>query len=228
MLETVYLFESKNAMRELIIADKQDITRLGIQHLAKDLSSIRFIAFAKSKSNLKSLLLKYPHGVIILDYSNFDFTNFDELILYTQDFPLTNWILFSDTWSDDFLKQVFQDVAFFSVVLKSSTLFEIKKTLEMSLNGKVHLCKEIATKKRGVSSMKTKADSLLTQSEKEVLKEIASGKTTKAIAFERNLSIHTIMTHRKNIFKKLEINNVHDAIRYAIKAGIITRDEYSI
>ena len=138
MLETVYLFESKNAMRELIIADKQDITRLGIQHLANDISSIRCITFAKSKSSLKSLLRKYPHGVIILDYSHFDFINFDELILYTQDFPLTNWILFSDTWTDEFLKQVFQDVVLFSVVLKSSTLFEIKKTLEMTLNGKVH------------------------------------------------------------------------------------------
>lgn len=228
MLETVYLFESKNAMRELIIADKQDITRLGIQHLANDLSSIRLITFAKSKSNLKSLLLKYPHGVIVLDYFNFDFIDFDELLLFTQEFPLVNWILFSDTWTDDLLKKVVLNIETFSIVLKSSSLFEIKKTLEITLTGKIYLCKEIVAKKRSFSNLNTKIDRLLTQSEKEVLKEIASGKTTKLIAFERNLSIHTIMTHRKNIFKKLEINNVHDAIRYAIKTGIITRDDYSI
>lgn len=228
MLETVYLFESKNAMRELIIADKQDITRLGIQHLANDLSSIRLITFAKSKSNLKSLLLKYPHGVIVLDYFNFDFIDFDELLLFTQEFPLVNWILFSDTWTDDLLKKVVLNIETFSIVLKSSSLFEIKKTLEITLTGKIYLCKEIVAKKRSFSNLNTKIDRLLTQSEKEVLKEIASGKTTKLIAFERNLSIHTIMTHRKNIFKKLEINNVHDAIRYAIKSGIITRDDYSI
>lgn len=228
MLETLYLCESKNAMRELVIADKQDITRLGIQHLANDLSSIRLITFAKSKASLKSLLLKYPHGVIVLDYSNFDFIDFDDLLLFTRDFPLTNWILFSDTWSDDFLKKAVLDVEIFSIVLKSSSLFEIKKTLEVTLTGKIHLCKEIITRKRSFSSVNAKIDKLLTQSEKEVLKEIASGKTTKLIALERNLSIHTIMTHRKNIFKKLEINNVHDAIRYAIKTGIITRDDYSI
>ena len=228
MLETVYLFESKNAMRELIIADKQDITRLGIQHLANDSSSIRLITFAKSKSNLKSLLLKYPHGVIVLDYFNFDFIDFDELLLFTQEFPLVNWILFSDTWTDDLLKKVILNIETFSIVLKSSSLFEIKKTLEITLTGKIYLCKEIVAKKRSFSNLNTKIDRLLTQSEKEVLKEIASGKTTKLIAFERNLSIHTIMTHRKNIFKKLEINNVHDAIRYAIKTGIITRDDYSI
>ncbi len=215
-------------MRELIIADKQDITRLGIQHLANDLSSIRLITFAKSKSNLKSLLLKYPHGVIVLDYFNFDFIDFDELLLFTQEFPLVNWILFSDTWTDDLLKKVVLNIETFSIVLKSSSLFEIKKTLEITLTGKIYLCKEIVAKKRSFSNLNTKIDRLLTQSEKEVLKEIASGKTTKLIAFERNLSIHTIMTHRKNIFKKLEINNVHDAIRYAIKTGIITRDDYSI
>ena len=61
-----------------------------------------------------------------------------------------------------------------------------------------------------------------------VLHEIALGKTTKEIAFEHNLSFHTINTHRKNIFRKLEVNNVHDAIKYALRAGIIDSSEYYI
>jgi DNA-binding CsgD family transcriptional regulator len=54
------------------------------------------------------------------------------------------------------------------------------------------------------------------------------GKTTKEIAYEQNLSFHTINTHRKNIFRKLEINNVHEAIKYALRAGIIDLSEYCI
>jgi DNA-binding NarL/FixJ family response regulator len=61
-----------------------------------------------------------------------------------------------------------------------------------------------------------------------VLHEIARGKTTKEIAFEQHLSFHTINTHRKNIFSKLEVNNVHEAIKYAIRAGIIDLTEYYI
>jgi DNA-binding CsgD family transcriptional regulator len=60
------------------------------------------------------------------------------------------------------------------------------------------------------------------------LHEIALGKTTKEIAYEQNLSFHTINTHRKNIFRKLEVNNVHEAIKYALHAGIIDASEYYI
>jgi DNA-binding NarL/FixJ family response regulator len=70
--------------------------------------------------------------------------------------------------------------------------------------------------------------SMLTASEQLVLHEIAKGKTTKEIAFERNLSFHTINTHRKNIFRKLEVNNVHEAIKYALRTGIIDLTEYYI
>lgn len=69
---------------------------------------------------------------------------------------------------------------------------------------------------------------VLTSTEKEILKAIALGKTTKEIASERFSSIHTITTHRKNIFRKLEVNNVHEATKYALRAGIVDTTEYYI
>ncbi len=59
-------------------------------------------------------------------------------------------------------------------------------------------------------------------------KEIALGKTTKEIAAEKNLSFHTINSHRKNIFRKLGVNNVHEATKYAMRAGIVDLAEYYI
>jgi len=51
---------------------------------------------------------------------------------------------------------------------------------------------------------------------------------TKEIAYEKNLSFHTVNTHRKNIFRKLGVNNVHEAIKYAFRAGLIDIMEYYI
>ena len=56
----------------------------------------------------------------------------------------------------------------------------------------------------------------------------ATGKTTKEIAAERNLSFHTVNSHRKNIFRKLGVNNSHEATKYAMKAGIVDLVEYYI
>ena len=68
----------------------------------------------------------------------------------------------------------------------------------------------------------------LTASEKNVLREIALGKTTKEIAVEMNLSFHTVNTHRRNIYSKLGVNSVNEATRYALQAGLIDLVEYYI
>lgn len=36
------------------------------------------------------------------------------------------------------------------------------------------------------------------------------------------------MTHKKNIFRKLEVNNVYEATRYALRAGLVEMMEYYI
>jgi DNA-binding NarL/FixJ family response regulator len=69
---------------------------------------------------------------------------------------------------------------------------------------------------------------LLTQTETEILKSIAQGKTTKDIAAQRFSSVHTITTHRKNIFRKLGINTAHEATKYALRAGLIDASEFYI
>ena len=69
---------------------------------------------------------------------------------------------------------------------------------------------------------------ILTATEAEIVKAIAQGKTTKEIAEERFSSIHTITTHRKNIFRKLGINTAHEVIKYAIRAGLVDPSEFYI
>lgn len=68
----------------------------------------------------------------------------------------------------------------------------------------------------------------LTKTETEILIDIANGMTTKEIAEKRFSSFHTVNTHRKNIFRKLSVNNVHEATKYALKAGLVDSAEYYI
>ena len=68
----------------------------------------------------------------------------------------------------------------------------------------------------------------MTVSEIEIVKMIANGLTTKEIASKRNISHHTVNTHRKNIFRKLEVTNASELIILAIKSGWIDNIEYYI
>lgn len=59
------------------------------------------------------------------------------------------------------------------------------------------------------------AFSLLTKRELEVVKILVNGKSTKENADELNISIYTLETHKKNIFRKLEINSIGELIHIA-------------
>jgi len=60
-----------------------------------------------------------------------------------------------------------------------------------------------------------------TEREREIIKFVAKGYTNKQIADELFLSIHTVITHRKNISAKLGIKTISGLTIYAVLKGII-------
>jgi DNA-binding NarL/FixJ family response regulator len=68
----------------------------------------------------------------------------------------------------------------------------------------------------------------LTASEIEIIRLIADGMTTKEIAVRKHISFHTVMTHRKNIFRKAHVNNASELVMFAIRSGIIESVDYQI
>ncbi len=64
----------------------------------------------------------------------------------------------------------------------------------------------------------------LTSRECEVLTLIANGKTTKEIANHLHLSERTVEFHRHNIMDKLDIHNIAELTKYAVREGLASLD----
>ena len=73
--------------------------------------------------------------------------------------------------------------------------------------------------------VKSTHDKALSQREEEVLKLVCTGKLNKEIADELNISMHTVISHRKNICTKLNIKSVPALTIYAVLNGIIPKEE---
>lgn len=61
----------------------------------------------------------------------------------------------------------------------------------------------------------------LTPRELEIIRQVASGLTNKEIGIKLHISHRTVDTHRTNIMRKLNVNNVVSLIRYALDHKII-------
>ena len=213
-------------MRNYIIADNQELTGYALQSLLKrDEGSAIFRAVYRA--GLIELLKEHEDAVVFLDYTLFDFSDEDQLLIVAERFSLSEWILISDELTPQFIRRVVYSSHQFSVVFKDGPMSEIREALQAVGRHSRYLSQR-ALESIIIQQQEEEKPDILTATETEIVKAIAQGKTTKEIAAERFSSIHTVTTHRKNIFRKLGINTAHEAVKYALRAGLIDPSEFYI
>lgn len=210
----------------ILLADKQDITRAGLMYVLGLIGEITY-KYVEDKNELVEQLKQAPDSVVILDYTLSDFNDSNELLIFGQRFKQSHWLLFSEELSVDFVRMILASSSQFSILLKESPLNEIREAITYSIAHRRFICQHI-TELLLTQETAHAEPTNLTRTETEILKDIALGMTTKEIADQRFSSFHTINTHRKNIFRKLGVNNAHEATKYALRAGLIDAAEYYI
>ena len=79
-----------------IIADNQDITRMGMHgYISAIFSGCRMIDVT-DKKELMLALVECNDSVVILDYTLFDINGIEEFLIIEKRFPRVRWILFSN------------------------------------------------------------------------------------------------------------------------------------
>lgn len=210
-----------------VLADNQDITRVGLSSLCRHYPDA-VVKDVHNKADLLRLLQTLKEAVVVLDYSLFDFDDVNALIVAEQRFPQVHWVLFSDEFTDNFVRRLTGESASFSFVSKQSDVAEIEEALLLAQRSERFVCRLTLEQMLSLPQREKQVKVDLTKTEIEILREIALGKTTKEIAAERCSSFHTVNTHRKNIFRKLQVNTAYEATKYALRAGLVDTSDYYI
>jgi DNA-binding NarL/FixJ family response regulator len=210
-----------------ILADNQELTCFALESLLKqDGESVVYRAF--DKAGLIALLKEHENAVVLLDYTLFDFADEDQLLIVAERFALSEWILISDELTPQFLRRVVYSSHQFSIVFKDSPMSELREALHTLNRHQRYISQRALEVIINHQHVEEEQPSILTETETEIVRAIAQGKTTKEIANERFSSVHTITTHRKNIFRKLGINTAHEVIKYALRAGLVDSSDFYI
>lgn len=215
-------------MRNFILADNQELTRLGLESLLSGFDGAK-VYVVNDKAQLVERLKQDSNVVVIIDFTLFDFVDEETLLIVSDRFPKALWVLISDDLSHDTIKKFLYSSRRISIVFKDTPVRIIREGIKVTLSGSRFICQHatevlLADKQEEPQNSENK----LTATELEVLKAIARGRTTKEIAAERCSSVHTINTHRKNIFRKFGVNTAHEAVKHAFMAGLIDTSEFYI
>lgn len=108
-------------------------------------------------------------------------------------------------------------------LLKTAPMAEILPAIHQSLAGGVPMTPSIAHRVLSLFSTfaPKKSEYGLSDREKETLELIVRGFMRKNIADELSLSLHTVDTYLRRIYRKLEVNTRSSAVAKAIKEGLV-------
>ena len=217
-----------DAQASVILADSQFLITDAMQLLLKA-EGYRLLGVAKYVFELGKLLQAEVPDLLISDYATVDYEGIDAFKSMMQRFPgMTIMVLTNQLIKADLLG--LSKLGIKHIVCKTIDRDELLMALRLAIKGRKFFSEEVMEvmmdeQKRKVSNMEQVQ---LTHTETEIVKMIAEGLTTKLIATTKNISFHTVMTHRKNIFKKLGVSSSSELIMYAIRSGWIDNIEYYI
>jgi DNA-binding NarL/FixJ family response regulator len=181
------------------------------------------------KNELNNTLTREEVSMLIIDPSHFDLASFSELKEIKDTFPDLKILVITNSLISSELHEL-NNIGITGIILKTAGKEEIFDAVNATLKGRKYYSNELMEILLEADERKKKIEETgqLTNSEMEIVRLISEGLTTKEIAAKKFISFHTVISHRKNIFRKLGVTSVSELIMYSIKAGWINTIEYYI
>lgn len=211
----------------ILIADNQYLVVEGLKSALG--AGYILMGSVQSKGELYQAISRQVPDILFLDYGTLDFEGYDDLKSLISSFPGMQVVITANSISPPEFNE-YNGCGIKHILLKSAGKDELEECLTAVLRNKKYYSELVLDMMLDSGKEnKTRVEYVqLTASEREIVALVAGGLTTKEIAQKRSVSHHTVMTHRKNIFRKLGVTNVSELVMYAIKTGIIDTIDYQI
>ncbi|MBS1113871.1 MAG: DNA-binding response regulator [Nitrospirae bacterium] len=209
----------------IVLADDHVLFREGLKLLIGQKPDLEVVGEAGDGLEILELLSRINPNMIILDISMPNMRGIEaihEIQIIRPDVKLLILTMHKDK---DYLNKTISAGAH-GYVLKEDAHKELFSAIEKVRNSKLYvspkLSEELAEDWARIQRHEVTVEhdqELLTNREREVVKLIAEGKTSKDIAALLHISNRTVEGHRAKIMEKLNLKNTADLIKYAIKKG---------
>jgi DNA-binding NarL/FixJ family response regulator len=206
----------------VMLADDHALIRSGIKSILEEIADVEVVGEAADGLQLLSLLKDATVDLVILDISMPKLRGLEIIKEIKTLYPEVEVLMLTMHKNPDYLSHALSAGAA-GFLLKEDTDPELIEAIATIRQGKTYLSPAISQVLPELIRRSTQQDGppqdVLTHREREILKLLSDGKSSKEIGDLLFISLRTVQNHRANIMKKLKVRRIADLIKYAVHKG---------
>jgi DNA-binding NarL/FixJ family response regulator len=210
----------------VLIADDHALLRAGLRSLCDQLEGVEVVGDAADGRQALEMVATLSPEILMTDISMPELNGLELTTRVAREFPRTKSIILSMHTEPEYAAEALGAGAV-GYLIKDSGTSEIELAIRAVARGESYLSPAIS-KHFAPGSLKSaeppRPANPLTPRQLEVLKLIAEGNTTKAIAHRLDISVKTADSHRVQLMERLGIHEIAGLVRYAIRTGLVEAD----
>lgn len=208
----------------VLIADDHTIVRSGLRLLLEAEQDIDVIGEALEGSQALNMVEQHLPDVVLMDITMPGMDGLEATHQIKARWPQIHVLVLTMHRSDEYFFEMLKAGAS-GYILKGAETSDLIHALRVVKRGEVFLYPTMAQKlvKDYVSLIQGEVEtgSSLSPREKEILRSMSDGCSTKEIAEKLVISPSTVHSHRSNLMTKLGLSNRRELIQYARQRGLI-------
>jgi DNA-binding NarL/FixJ family response regulator len=207
----------------VLLADDHPIVRFGVQCILERDPAIRVIGVADDGATAVGEVERIRPQVVVIDMALPGTSGIEATRSITSRMPEIGVLVLSQHSSPAIARRAL-DAGARGYLDKAASPEELVQGVRTVACGKHYIGQTVA---HNVLEMETlawtsdKSPRVLTSTQWNIVKLVATGKSNREIALSIGLSPRTVETYRMRLMRKLGIENLPSLVRYAIRYGII-------
>lgn len=209
----------------VFLADDHTIVRKGLRSLLLEQEEIEVVGEAENGREALSQIEKLQPDVVVMDITMPLLNGLAATRQIKRYWPHIQIVILTIHTTEEYIFQILQAGAS-GYVVKQAAPNELVMAIHAAYAGETFLSPFISQTlvqeyiNQAQATQLEDPFSMLTEREHEVLQLLAEGYPTRDIADMLVVSAKTIETHRGNLMRKLQIDNLVDLTKYAIRKGV--------
>lgn len=213
----------------VLVADDHAIVRAGVRLLLESQSDMEVVGEAVDGRQAVEMVRELKPDLVLMDVAMPGMNGLEATQRIKESFPRVQVLALTMHEDERYFFQILQ-LGASGYVVKGASPADLLAAVRAVAQGQAYLYPSVAKQllddylKRVEAGEEQDSYDGLSEREREVLRLIAEGKTSRSIADELVLSVNTVERHRANIMGKLSLHSRTDLIKYAIRKGLIAFD----